>query len=349
MTQKKVLLIGGSLNQTKMMHEIGQQLISRYGYLCFYSPYYGDPIHHWFAKRGFVDWTVMGGVQKRHTVNYLRTHQLNVDEGGKRHNYDLVLTGSDLIVPKNIRNKKLVLVQEGMTDPETLMFHLVKWLKLPRYFASTSTNGLSDLYSYFCVASDGYKEHFVRKGVRQEKVVVTGIPNFDFVDRYRNNSFPHRNFALIATSDARETFKIDNRRKFLRQARRLAGRLPIVVKLHPNERFDRAKREIAQILPGAMVYESGSVEEMIANCSILICQYSTVVYVGLALGKEVHSYFDLETLRKLKPIQNRGTSSQRIAQVCYHLVENLPLPAFPQKHENRHNYSSPHGLHTLTP
>jgi hypothetical protein len=55
---------------------------------------------------------------------------------------------------------------------------------------------------------------------------------------------------------------------------------------------------------------------LIANCDILICQLSTLVFTGLALGKEVHSYFDDEELRKLVPRQNGGTSKHNIARVC---------------------------------
>ncbi|MBN1992750.1 MAG: hypothetical protein JW953_08580, partial [Anaerolineae bacterium] len=45
------------------------------------------------------------------------------------------------------------------------------------------------------------------------------------------------------------------------------------------------------------------------------------VYIGLALGKEVHSYFDLEMLQLLAPIQNGGVSGQNIAQVCRDILE----------------------------
>jgi hypothetical protein len=55
---------------------------------------------------------------------------------------------------------------------------------------------------------------------------------------------------------------------------------------------------------------------MIANCDVLITQYSSVVYVGLALGKECHSNFDLDELTRLLPLQNGGTSGRRIARVC---------------------------------
>jgi hypothetical protein len=41
-----------------------------------------------------------------------------------------------------------------------------------------------------------------------------------------------------------------------------------------------------------------------------------VVYTGIALGKKVHSWFDVDELKKLAPIQNGGISAQKIAQVC---------------------------------
>ena len=43
---------------------------------------------------------------------------------------------------------------------------------------------------------------------------------------------------------------------------------------------------------------------MIANCDALVTQYSSTVFVGLALGKECHSYWDLDELRRLMPVQN---------------------------------------------
>ena len=59
---------------------------------------------------------------------------------------------------------------------------------------------------------------------------------------------------------------------------------------------------------------------MIANSDVLITQYSSTVFVGLALGKEVHSYFDLAELRRLMPIQNHAAAGN-IAAVCRELLE----------------------------
>jgi hypothetical protein len=273
------------------------------------------------SDAGWLGFTVMGGRFREQTNAYMAEHNLKADYAGRQHDYDLFVTTSDLVIQKNVRGKKLILIQEGMTDPENVMYHLVKWLKLPRYLASTSTTGLSDAYNYFCVASKGYRDLFVKKGVKPEKIVVTGIPNFDNVARYRDNDFPHRHYVLVATSDARETFKFDDREKFIRQAVEIANGRQLIFKLHPNEKIERATREIKSLAPDALVLSGGNTEHMIANCDVLVTQYSSVVYVGMALGKEVHSYFDIQMLKELTPIQNGGTSCKNIAQVCRRLLE----------------------------
>ncbi len=58
---------------------------------------------------------------------------------------------------------------------------------------------------------------------------------------------------------------------------------------------------------------------MVANCDVLICQYSSLAHVGLALGKEVHSFFDLDELRRLLPLQH-GRAASNIADVCRALL-----------------------------
>lgn len=318
MTKKKILFIGGSLNQTTIMHQISLHLPEHDSY---FTPYYGDGLIKWMSDKGLLDFTVMGGNLRRQTDNHMRQCGLKVDLRGSTNQYDLVVTSQDLIVPKNIRRNKIVLVQEGMTDPENFAYHLVRHLKLPRYLASTAATGLSHNYSRFCVASDGYRDLFIKKGVRPETLVVTGIPNFDNAAAHLDNDFPYHNFALVATSDARETFKFDNRTRFIRQAVALAGGKPMIFKLHPNERYERAAAEIKKYAPEALIFQEGDINPMIANCDILITQYSSVSYIGLALGKQVHSYFDLDELKRLLPIQNKGQSSRNIAEVCKGLLD----------------------------
>src|SRR5262249_30896868 len=154
-----------------------------------------------------------------------------------------------------------------------------------------------------CVASPGYRDLFARKGADPERIVVTGIPNFDDCQRYRQNDFPDRDYVLVCTSDTRETMKFDNRARFIRRCVKIAAGRPMIFKLHPNENWKRNTREINRWAPGAKVLTRGSAEEMVANSSVLIVQYSTLAYVGLALGKEVHAYADVEQLRRLLPLQ----------------------------------------------
>ena len=315
----RVLLVCGSLNQTTMMHKIGAELSRRYE--CVYSPFYADgPLRH-LKPLGLLDHTILAGRFRRITEEYLRDHGLAVDDRGRQGGYDLALTCSDLIVPKNLRSQPLVLVQEGMTDPENVVYHLVKKLNLPRWIASTSTTGLSLAYERFCVAYEGYRRFFEEKGIPAEKLVVTGIPNYDDCASFLSNDLPHHGYVLVATSDARETFKKDDRKAFIERARSIAAGRPLFWKLHPNEDWDRATSEIEEWAPGSTVFTDANTNHLIANCDVLITQWSTVVYVGLALGKECHSYFDLGELRKLAPLQNGGRSAPAIAAVCEELLE----------------------------
>jgi hypothetical protein len=310
---EKILFIGGSLNQTKMVHKIAQHMSE---YDCYFTPYYADGIVAMAALFGWLDFTVLGGRHLRETDQYLEKHNLPIDYRGDAREYDLVVTASDLIVQRNIRGKRLVLVQEGITEPEGPLFHLVKRLKLPRYIANTSTNGLSDAYDLFCVASHGYREHFMRKGVKPEKIAVTGIPNFDNFSENVENDFPFHGYVLAATTPFRETFRFDNRIAFIRQCVQIAAGRTLIFKLHPTENARRARFEIAKHAPGALVLEHGNVDHMIANAEVVITQQSTCTFVAVALGKEVHTYLNQDELRLLMPIQNDATSGYRIANLC---------------------------------
>ncbi|MDW8227657.1 MAG: hypothetical protein RMJ60_07650, partial [Anaerolineales bacterium] len=265
------------------------------------------------------------GHHRQETLSYLHENNLPIDEGGKSRKYDLIVTCTDLITQKILRDTPVVLVQEGIMEPEDWTFALVKYLKFPRYLANTAATGLSDQYEVFCVASEGYRDLFIRKGVKPHKIAVTGIPNLDNLEAFRQNDFPLKGYVLVATSSARETFKRDDRIAFLRRVRKIAAGRPILVKLHPNEYRSRAIREIKQHLPEAQIYIGGNIYPMIANCDVLITQYSTVTFAGLILGKETYSYLDLEELKKLLPIQNGGKSAQRIAAICQDLLKRPRL------------------------
>jgi hypothetical protein len=311
------------MNQTTQMHQISRHLPE---YEHSFSPYYCDGPTEILRRRGLIEFTIAGNKLAGRSRAYLQNHGLPIDYQGKNEPYDLVLTGSDLFLPKNIRHNRIVLVQEGMTDPESIMFHLVKHLRfLPLWLAvGTSTTGLSDAYRAFCVASEGYRDFFIRKGVRPEKIVVTGIPNFDDCQRYCTNDFPYRHYVLACTSALREIFRREDRRAFIRRAVEIAGGRHLIFKLHPNENVQRATREIHRHAPGAMVFPTGSAEEMIANCDVLVTRVSSTALVGLALGKETYSDFDMDELRQLTPVQNRSAAFN-IANVCRRLLEAAHL------------------------
>jgi hypothetical protein len=308
-----LLFVCGSLNQTTMMHKIAQSLPE---FNNFFSPFYAEGMLAKMVPTGALDHTILAGSHYAATENYLKNNRLSVDLGGRKHQYDLAITGTDLIVQSNLRKNRLILIQEGITEPEDTAYHVVKNLGLPRFLANTAATGLSDAYDRFFVASQGYKELFIRKGVKPEKVVVTGIPNFDNAAEALQNDFPYRGYVLVATSSIRETGKLDNRMAFLRKVRHLAGGRRVIFRLHPNENKRRAEHEIRSILPEALIFREGNTNHMIANCSVLITQVSSVVFTGIALGKDVYSNYELQSLYQLAPIQNGGTSAARIADEC---------------------------------
>ncbi len=317
--RKKALFLGGSRNQTSMMHKIAQ-LLPEFEH--YYTPFYTDTALRHLVDAGLADFTIMGGPMRRDTEKYLADNNLAVDAGGRAHDYDLALLGTDLLVPGNLRGARIVLVQEGMTDPEDRMYRLVRQLGLPRFLASTATTGLSDAYDIFCVASEGYRDLFIRKGVDPHKLRVTGIPNFDNAAASLDNDFPYRGYVLAATSDTRECFKRDRPRDFYARCFDLAAGRPLFFKLHPNENVKRSTREIRRVCPDAHIFAEGNTDHMIANCDVLVTQYSSVVYIGLALGKEVHSNFNGGVLRRLCPVQNGGRSAGNIAAQCRALFES---------------------------
>jgi len=315
----RILFICGTLNHTTQLHQVAAALPD---FEHAFTWYYCDGVLEAFRRLGWLRSTALGDKLRARCLAYLHAHALPLDLGGERGHYDLVITCSDMTVPRNITSGSLVLLQEGMTDPEDLVFRLVRALRLPPWLAITSAaTGLSHAYDRLCVASDGYRELFEKKGARPETIVVTGIPNFDDCERFRTNDFPHHGFLLVCSSDIRETARWEDRPRFIRDVLHIAAGRPVIWKLHPNENATRARAELAALAPEALIYEHGSAEEMIANCAVLVTQYSSTAYVGLALGKEVHSFFDGAELRRLCPVQNGGTSARNVAAVCRALIE----------------------------
>jgi len=313
MIGKKILFICGSLNQTTINTQVAAHLKE---HECWFTPFYGDGLVGAMAGAGMLESSILGRKARERSAGFLRQSGYRVDDGGVSGDYDLVVTCTDLFIPRNIRGKKTVLIQEGMTIPENSLYHLVKAFRLPGYLANTSMMGLSGAYQAFCVASGGFREMFVRKGVDQGKIRVTGVPNFDHVDSYRDNDFPHRHHVLVATSHLRESGKYENRKRLIRKALDIAEGRPVLFKLHPMENKGRAEREIQKYAPGYPIYSDGNTNHMVANCDALVTRYSSVALVAAALGKEVHSDFDPGFLERVKPLQNGGSAGRRIAQVC---------------------------------
>jgi hypothetical protein len=304
------------------MHQIALHLQE---FDCWFSQLFSDLkfVDKLIKNTSILNNTILAGQFKKNSEKYLLENGLKIDYKAQKNNYDLVVYCTDLHIPKRMRDAKLVWIQEGMTDRFTVISAITKALGLPTFMPlNTSLNGASNICDVYCAGSEGYKEQFARLGTDRGKIIVTGIPNYDNIRQFFDNDFPHKNYVMVATTDMRETFRFENRIAFIKKAVKIANGRSLLFKLHPNENFERAEAEIRKHAPaGTLIFRSGNTNHMIANCSELITQYSTVVYIGLALGKKVHSYFNIDKLKQLAPIQNGGSSALNIANVCKKLLD----------------------------
>jgi len=316
-TAPRVLLICGTANQTTQMHAVARHLPE-----CnlHFSPFYSESYREWMGRVGLLENSIMGSWIRAQCLDYLRSHELSIDLRGQNGPYDLVISCSDLLIPENVDERRLLVVQEGMLDLPSWWSHVIQRLRLPPYYCGTVLTGARGRYARMCVASEGFRQLIASRGGPLHKMVITGIPNFDNCAAFHNNNIPERGFLLAATSDLRETFRVDHRRRFLERLKELARGREIIIKLHPNERKSRALREISEVLPEARVFTKHKVEELIANCAALVTQVSSTTFVGLALGKEVYSDLDLDEMRGLLPLQNGGASAVHIADECRDLL-----------------------------
>ena len=358
--RKKILFIIGSPNQTSQMHQIASHLPD---YDCYFSQLYSKhPIVKAAVRTGMLDTTILAGGFRRKGDAYLEKHGLPNDYAQEVYSnvYDLTVLCSDLLVTKELRRGKTIWVQEGMTDPVTPWAKWTRTLGLPAYWArNTAFNGCSNICDIYCAASPGYRDQFSRWGTDADRIFVTGIPNYDHAAALLNNDFPRKGYVMVATSDVRETFNKDDRPAFIQECVRIAAGRPLLFKLHPNEKKERAISEIKQWAPSADIYTEGNTEQMIANCEELITQYSTVVYIGIALGKKVHSYFDVDELRRLAPVQNGGASAAAIAGLCRRYIEfkgskeeflrlarlaKFTIPLHERERSDHYHYSNEEGV-----
>lgn len=316
-----VLFIVGSANQTSQMLQIALHFPSNFN--CYFSQFYTlNPIGNLLIKTGFFEKTVIGDTIRNKSEKTIKEAGYEIDYKGLSRTYDLVFLCTDMHVPHNLLSAKKVWVQEGMIDQFNVWARFVQIAKLPEFFAlNTSLNGSTNIADVYCTASEGYSKYISKRGTDIKKTIATGIPNFDNLAQYKKNNFPFKNYILVCTSDIRELGTHENRIAFIQDCVKKSKGKRLIFKLHPNEIFERAAFEIRQNSPiDTLIFQDGNTNEMIANCEILITQWSSVAFVGLALQKETYSYFDMDFLKSVLPIQNGGISSQKIAEVGMNLI-----------------------------
>src|SRR5262249_35139838 len=157
----RVLYICGSINQTTQLRAVYEAMGD---HAAFFTPYYGDWVVDRMRHFGLIEMTIGGNKRRGWCLDYLAKNGLAVDLDGKGGGYDLVVTCTDLVIPKNVRRYPIVVVQEGILDPESWISRACRSTPFPNWLAGTTCTGESGLYDRFCVASDRYRHDFIRRG-----------------------------------------------------------------------------------------------------------------------------------------------------------------------------------------
>lgn len=310
MVKNKILFVCGSQNQAKILYEISRHL--EY-HDCYFTTNNSEVLTSHISRTSLFSNRIAHDKSRRIILEYLSLHNLNIDISGENENYDLVFSCTESGIPKNIKFKQSVFVQEGIPGTKNYLYQVAKQYGFAGLLTSNSKLKLNDVYSKFCVASEAYKQNFINQGVDADKIIVTGIPGLDNYTKYLNNDFLHSGYVLTATSDSRENFNFENRERLIYESVEIAADRKLIFKLHPNENFDRAIWEINNYAPEALIFVDGEIGEMIANCNLLITRNSSAAFIGLALNKKVHTENDISELKRLMPVQNGGTSAMNVA------------------------------------
>ena len=318
--KKKILFYCGSANQTSQLFQVSQFLQDEYD--CWFSPAYFDDWQNLVMRMGLLEMSIVGKRRVNQAIEYLEERNCQIDYRAKKNQYDMVYLCTDVIQPDAFKKHKKIVVQEGFVLPEDWRAPIIKRMSWVYGWADTALTAQTDNYDYFCAAGEGYRQYFIDRGADPDKVLTTGIPNFDDLKHLKNNPLHEKDFVLIITSAIREAAGRENRKKYLKYALDQADGRDLIFKLHPSENHDRAIREIRRLTQEGVILMEGNTEHMIANSAQVVARASTVIMTALALDIPVCSpAYTTEELEQFRPLQNNGRSAEAIADLGKKLIE----------------------------
>lgn len=319
-----ILFLPGTEIHFKQMSEIANSLSD---IDIYFAPFFADGKLELLRKTHIFDFifrkTPLGNSSHRKIKKIILESGFKTDEKAKKRDYDLVVVPSDIYLPSKIIKSKIVLIQEGGLYPDNFILSLVKIGIAPRFFANTAALGLSDKYEFFCVASEEYRKFFIERGIKSEKLRVTGISYYDNFEKYRvyPKKIPKlpKKYVLACMSPSWESLGLEWD-SLISKARRKAKELkiPLVVKVHPREERYQIRRLRKQNI---LVYQKPTAEYFAASAKYAFVQSSTSIYSLIHFGIPTESTkLDIEKCKKLMAWQNNGTSAKNIAAVCREIL-----------------------------
>ena len=201
----------------------------------------------WCSSRSaWFEPAIHGHKRRGICADELNARGLRIDLGAERNDYDLWVCPNDAVIPLGLSGTPLG-PGPGRHHGAAQLAHLGLAIhpadaagaghhRRVRAHASATRSSASP--------ARGTGSSSSPRASRLEKLVVTGIPNFDDFARFSDNDFPHHGYVLVCTSDGRETMMAVDRPALLERSVQIAAGRQLIFKLHPNENVERATREI---------------------------------------------------------------------------------------------------------
>jgi len=322
--KKNILFIGSTVDQIKVMHTISDHLNPVHN--CFFTPFYLDNVVSKLGLSRQLENIVFGKNYREDIFDYIQNNDLKLDECGESNHYDLVVTFSTLIIPKNIRNSRIVLLQDLMNEPRNFMAYFTKWFKFSSYLNKPSSINLFERYDVVCVASPGYRKRFIRNGADPDKIALTGIPEFTTFPDTLPDDVLQRGVVHLVTLPLWGSLEKEYRKDLQMNLNWIADGRPIYFKLLPTDQPIIATRKIKNTLLNVRVFTGSRNHLKNIYERGLISKRTACLFTASVIGDKLHIFADAEVLRHLKPYQNSTASAEKIANVCKNLMV-VPWPS----------------------
>ena len=199
----------------------------------------------------------------------------------------------------SIEKPKLLVVMNEITTIGNIAVHIAKGKGIKTAWIQHGTVGDASNFTPSCVDmlavwGDAPKHAFIKKGVPEERIIITGSPQFDDL-ALRNIDFKEKELINLGVKPDKKvivlaTQSIPNIEQITEALSRAVKEIPktqLVIKTHPSEYLTKKYLEIAGKHLDNTVLTKEYLYPLLNRCDLLVISSSTVGMEAMILGKPV--------------------------------------------------------------